>query len=75
MTAEDKELIGAGAPGPETEITPEMIEAGAAVLADTYGDILDWLARDRARRVYDAMASCSPSVAGPRRAKRRSLAA
>ena len=37
------------------EITPEMLEAGAALLHDYYDEPTDWLTRDRARELFEAM--------------------
>ena len=54
------ERFEAGAPADEIEISPAMLAAGAAVLADIYDDGVDWLTEDRARRVYEAMASRAP---------------
>ena len=45
----------AGALGTELEITPEMIAAGAAVLADIYDDANDWVTEFRVRSIFEAM--------------------
>lgn len=39
----------------ELEITPRMEEAGARLIADRFGEPLDWLSKDLAREVYRAM--------------------
>src|ERR1700733_2590855 len=39
----------------EEEITPEMIEAGARVIADHFGEAMDWMTRDLAVESYLAM--------------------
>jgi hypothetical protein len=41
----------------EIEITAEMIEAGARILADRFEQKLDWHMRDIAREIYRAMLS------------------
>ena len=40
---------------PEIEVTPAMVEAGAALLADYFDQAIDWLTEDRARTIYRAM--------------------
>jgi hypothetical protein len=39
--------VEAGAPADEIEISPAMLAAGAAVLADIYDDGVDWLTEDQ----------------------------
>jgi hypothetical protein len=49
------ELLGR-AFGSEIDITPEMIEAGAAIISDRLEKPLDWITEDLARDAYVAMA-------------------
>ena len=42
-------------PVSEVEITPEMAEAGARVLAERFDQVNDWLTRDIATEVFLAM--------------------
>jgi hypothetical protein len=41
--------------GNEVEITPEMIEAGAELIAHRFETPLDWLTRDFAQEIYSVM--------------------
>jgi hypothetical protein len=58
--AELAKLAEAGAPADEIEITPEMIEAGAKLIADRFEKPLDWWTEDFAKEVYLAMESARP---------------
>jgi hypothetical protein len=51
-----------GLSGTEVEVTPEMLAAGGRIIADSYGEVLDWLTYDRAAEIYVAMYSVSPSA-------------
>ena len=47
----------------EIQVTPEMIEAGVHLLSEFFDQPIDWLTEERARKVYEAMASASVSGA------------
>ena len=51
----------AGPSGDEIEITPEMIKAGGAIIADRLEKPLDWLTKELAREIYVAMVRTSTS--------------
>lgn len=51
----------------EIEITPEMKEAGAKILANWYDDGIDEFTCDLAAEVFSSMISLSPFVAGYRK--------
>lgn len=46
-------------PREEIEITPEMMEAGASIIADFFEQPRDWLMEELARRIYEGMVSAS----------------
>jgi len=52
--------VGTGDPGTKHEITPEMIEAGAAIIRDTC-EIGPYSAESLAEDVFRAMAACCAS--------------
>ncbi len=45
--------------GGEMEVTPEMIRAGGAIIADRLERPLDWLTEELAREIYIAMVRSS----------------
>ena len=53
VPASEREAPEAGAP--EIEITPAMIEAGATLISDYFGQPIDWLTRERASLIFAGM--------------------
>jgi len=53
--------IGAGAPEHHIEPSPEMIKAGAKLIADRFERPLDWLTEEFAKEIYIAMECARPS--------------
>jgi hypothetical protein len=51
----------------ETAITPEMAWEGARLLADRFGQAVDWWTCDIASELYLAMYACAPPSLGRKR--------
>jgi hypothetical protein len=62
LESDSRQAVGA----PEIEVTSAMVEAGARLVAEYCGDANDWLAEDRARSIFLAMAGARGPRAQPR---------